>query len=194
MKGLVRRVVEAPPSVRWHLGRARTALSRPAFAALGRGTVIVRPRVLRGVRRISIGANCAIYDGVWLQVEEGGGMLTIADDVYLGHGVHIHCVDHVSVGTATMIVDDVYIGSADHGSADRSQVQGTGEVMIGKRVFIGQRAVVLGGVTIGDGATVGAGAVVTRDVPAGATVVGVPARVIGTAPEQAPDHVEEVGR
>lgn len=193
MSGLVRRVVEAPPSVRWHLGRVRTALSRRAFAALGPGTVIVRPRVLRGVERIAIGANCAIYDGVWLQVEEGGGLLTIADDVYLGHGVHIHCVDPVTVGTATMIVDDVYIGSADHGRTDRSHVHGTGPIHIGHRVFIGQRAVVLGGVTIGDGATVGAGAVVTRDVPAGATVVGVPARVVGTASDHVPDHTKEVG-
>ncbi|MGO7428998.1 sugar O-acetyltransferase, partial [Rhizobium ruizarguesonis] len=44
-------------------------------------------------------------------------------------------------------------------------------------VWIGGCAIILGGVTIGDGAIVGAGAVVTRDVPAGATVVGNPARI-----------------
>ena len=194
MSGLVRRVVEAPPSVRWHLGRVRTALSRPAFAGIGPGTVIVRPRVLRGVDRISIGANCAIYDGVWLQVEQGGGVLTIGDDVYLGHGVHIHCLDDITIGRSTMLVDDVYIGSADHARGDRSEVHGTGRVTIGERVFVGQRAVVLGGVTIGDGATVGAGAVVTRDVPAGATVAGVPARVTGTASEHARNRVEGTDR
>jgi acetyltransferase-like isoleucine patch superfamily enzyme len=43
---------------------------------------------------------------------------------------------------------------------------------------IGTGAVLLGGVTVGERATVGAGAVVTRDVPAGATVAGNPARLI----------------
>ncbi len=54
----------------------------------------------------------------------------------------------------------------------------TGRVVIGPRVMIGANATILPGVTIGEGAKVGAGAVVTSDVPPGATVVGVPARVI----------------
>ncbi len=54
-------------------------------------------------------------------------------------------------------------------------------VVIGDRVWVGTRAVVLKGVTIGDGAVVAAGAVVSKDVPAGAVVAGIPARQVGTA-------------
>lgn len=50
--------------------------------------------------------------------------------------------------------------------------------VIGDRVDIGANAVILGGITIGDGATIGAGAVVVKDVPAGAVVVGNPARIV----------------
>lgn len=49
---------------------------------------------------------------------------------------------------------------------------------IGDNVFIGAGARVLGGVTLGDGAQIGANAVVIGDIPAGATAVGIPARVI----------------
>ncbi|HEX5478159.1 MAG TPA: DapH/DapD/GlmU-related protein [Dehalococcoidia bacterium] len=50
---------------------------------------------------------------------------------------------------------------------------------IGDDVFIGAGARVLGGVAVGDGARIGANAVVIHDVPAGATAVGIPARVVG---------------
>lgn len=53
-----------------------------------------------------------------------------------------------------------------------------GRVEIGSWVLIGANATILPGVRIGDGAIVGAGAVVTRDVPPGAVVAGVPARPI----------------
>lgn len=59
----------------------------------------------------------------------------------------------------------------------------TGPVEVGRDVLIGANATVLPGVRIGDGAVVGAGAVVTRDVPPGAFVAGVPARVV-PRPEQ----------
>lgn len=53
-----------------------------------------------------------------------------------------------------------------------------GPVIIGKSVMIGARCTILPGVVIGDGATVSAMSLVNRDVPAGATVGGVPARIL----------------
>ncbi len=56
--------------------------------------------------------------------------------------------------------------------------RGARRPIIGDDVFIGAGAKVLGAVTVGDGARIGANAVVVCDVPAGATAVGVPARVV----------------
>jgi putative colanic acid biosynthesis acetyltransferase WcaB len=53
--------------------------------------------------------------------------------------------------------------------------------VIGDRVDIGCNSVVIGSVSVGDAATIGAGSVVLHDVPAGATVVGNPARPVATA-------------
>lgn len=55
----------------------------------------------------------------------------------------------------------------------------SGDVHIGDLVTIGAGATIINGVSIGEGAVVGAGAVAVKDVPPGATVVGVPARVVG---------------
>lgn len=59
---------------------------------------------------------------------------------------------------------------------------------IGNDVTIGAGARVLGGITLGDGATVGANAVVLDDVPAGATAVGIPARILLAKEALQPDY------
>lgn len=173
-----RMLTESPPSLRWHWARIVTAtLYRRAFRACGPRTVIVSPLRLRGTERIHLGADVAVYEGCWLEAAETA-QLRVGDRVYLGHSVHLHAVDDVEIGHGTMFADNVIVNSGRHSLDSSKTPHGTGPIRIGRDCFIGQNAVVLGGVSIGDRAIVGAGAVVTKDVPAGATVAGVPARVI----------------
>lgn len=55
-----------------------------------------------------------------------------------------------------------------------------GAVQVGDECAIGAHATILPGIRIGNGVTVGAGAVVTKNIPDGVTVVGVPARIVGS--------------
>lgn len=85
----------------------------------------------------------------------------------------------VEIGAGTQIGPSVQIYAADHprDAAQRREGLEFGRpVRIGRNVWIGGGAIILPGIAIGDDAVIGAGSVVTRDVPAGATVIGNPAR------------------
>ena len=170
--------VEKVPSLRWKTSELISkTIYRKAFKSFGAGSVIVSPMKLKGIKNISVGDGIAIYEGSWLQAEESGSII-IGDRTYLGHRVHVHAVGSVVIGKQVMITDGVTISSGSHDRDNRESIKSTGDITVGDKCFIGEKAIILGGVSIGERAMIGAGAVVTKDVPAGATVAGVPAKII----------------
>jgi UDP-2-acetamido-3-amino-2,3-dideoxy-glucuronate N-acetyltransferase len=107
-----------------------------------------------------IGARCKVQSHTFIC-----SGVTIGDGVFIGHGV-VFVNDKRPAATAP--------GGALQTEADWELL----ETVVEHGASLGSGAVVLGGVRIGAGALVGAGAVVSRDVPAGATVAGVPARAL----------------
>jgi maltose O-acetyltransferase len=109
-----------------------------------------------------------------------GYNIEIGTGVFLNFNCIILDVVEVEIGDMTQIGPGVQILTADHPRDPALRAQGLEfgrPVRIGRNVWIGAGALLMPGVTVGDNALIGAGSVVTRDVPAGATVMGNPARV-----------------
>lgn len=109
----------------------------------------------------SMGNDCVIQQNV-----------SITDPAYvkLGNNVHLTgCTLFGHDGTAVML-KKLYGIPLDK----------VGKIEIGDNVFVGHQSIIMPGVTIGSNSIVAAGAVVTKDVPSGSIVGGVPAKVIGT--------------
>ena len=106
-------------------------------------------------------------------------------NIFLGRNVFLNCncvlldVMPIRIGDGTQIGPAVQIYTADHPRDRETRLAGLEfgrPVRIGCNVWIGGGAILLPGITVGNDAIIGAGSVVTRDVPAGATVAGNPAR------------------
>ncbi|MFT5786616.1 MAG: maltose O-acetyltransferase [Ascidiaceihabitans sp.] len=127
----------------------------------------------------SVGCDCRVE----VQFHCAYGFnLHLADLVYMNVGCTILDTAAVRIGARTMFGPYVQIYTAQHHKDREKRAAGLEialPVTIGADVWIGGGAIIMPGVTIGDAAIVGAGSVVTRDVHAGVTVVGNPARVLG---------------
>ena len=108
------------------------------------------------------------------------GKVTIGARTYVNRYTMFDGHQQLEIGRDCMIGPHCYITDGDHGTAPgrlvRQQPNYTAPVIIEDGVWLGSHVVVLAGVRIGRGAVIGAGSVVTRDIPAGATVYGNPAR------------------
>jgi acetyltransferase-like isoleucine patch superfamily enzyme len=127
--------------------------------------------------------GCAIGDGTrigaFVEIQKNasvGRQCKISSHTFICEGVTID--DEVFVGHGVMFINDrrprATAGGSPQTEADW-QVVPTG---IRRGASIGSGAVIMCGVTVGEGALIGAGAVVTTDVAPGATVAGVPARLL----------------
>jgi len=128
--------------------------------------------------------GCKIGDGsrvgAFVEIQKNafiGERCKISSHTFICEGVHIE--DEVFVGHGVMFINDIRPRAANaDGSAQGEADWAVVPTYVKRGASIGSNATIMGGVTIGEGALVGAGAVVTKDVPPGAVVAGVPARII----------------
>jgi sugar O-acyltransferase (sialic acid O-acetyltransferase NeuD family) len=138
------------PAARLAAGRRFAAANRLRFPTL------VHPNAILDTRDVDLGVGNTITAGCVFTVD------IVAGDFNL-------------FNWQTTVGHDARLGA---GNVLNPGVNVSGGVCIGHAVLIGTGAQVLEGRIVGDGASVGAGAVVTRDVPVGTTVVGIPARIL----------------
>lgn len=110
-------------------------------------------------------------------------VLTIGDGTWIGQQCFLHAAGGLSIGANVGIGPAVKILTSSHEDAGRAvpilhAPITRAPVCIEDDADLGVGAILLQGVTIGRGAQIGAGAVVTRDIPAYAIALGVPARVV----------------
>jgi acetyltransferase-like isoleucine patch superfamily enzyme len=141
-------------------------------------TVVLGRVFVYGSRQVDFGENVLLYPGVHLETQ-GVARINVGDGVVMSSGVHIVAMAGVVIGEGTIIGEYTSIRDANHRRDPDFTIRDSGHtsksIHIGREVWVGRGVTVLGGVTIGDRATIGANAVVTKDVPEGVTVVGIPA-------------------
>ena len=128
--------------------------------------------------------GCRVGDetriGTFVEIQKGasvGARCKISSHTFICEGVLIE--DEVFVGHGVMFINDRRPRAARTDGTPQTEEDWTLERTVVRRgASIGSNATILCGVEIGERALVGAGSVVTRNVPAGATVAGNPAKII----------------
>jgi acetyltransferase-like isoleucine patch superfamily enzyme len=153
-----------------------SAMPIAADVTLAAGVEILYPDLVN-LYGCSIGEGTRI--GPFVEIQKGavvGARCKVSSHAFVCEGVTIE--DEVFVGHGVMFTNDRHPMATAEG---RLQIDADWELvptLVKRGASIGSGAVILCGVTIAERALVGAGAVVTRDVPAGAVVAGVPARLL----------------
>jgi serine O-acetyltransferase len=116
-------------------------------------------------------ARLVSHFGRWFTGIEIHPGAKIGRRLFIDHGMGVVIGETTEIGDDCLIYKGVVLGGTTLEKKKRHPT-------LGNRVIIGSNATVLGAITLGDGARIGSGSVVVKPVPPGATVVGVPARIV----------------
>jgi acetyltransferase-like isoleucine patch superfamily enzyme len=158
------------------------AFSPDQFARLGDGVVFEAGVLVFHPENIEIGAGVYVGHQTILKGYYRNRML-IGEGTWIGQQCFLHSAGsltigaHVGIGPGVRILTSSHRLDAGEGPILHAPLE-LGSVVVEDGADLGVGAILLPGVRVGRGAQVGAGAVVTEDVPPGAVVAGVPARVI----------------
>lgn len=95
----------------------------------------------------------------------------IGKRLFIDHGMGVVIGETTEIGDDCLIYKGVVLGGTTLEKKKRHPT-------LGNRVIVGSNSTILGAITVGDGARIGSGSVVVKSVPPGATVVGVPGRIV----------------
>jgi len=157
----------------------------------------VIPNPKQSINNVKLGKDVKIYDfvnlygcfiddnskiGTFVEIQKNatvGKNCKISSHTFICEGVHIG--DDVFIGhNVTFINDKIPRAVSITGEMQTEADWNVVETYVKNGASIGSSATIMCGITIGEDAIVGAGAVVTKDVPPGTIVAGVPARIIRT--------------
>ncbi|HEY9531418.1 MAG TPA: serine O-acetyltransferase [Burkholderiales bacterium] len=110
--------------------------------------------------------------GRWLTGIEIHPGAKIGSCVFIDHGMGVVIGETAEVGDGCTIYQGVTLGGTSLYRGEKRHPT------LGSAVVVGAGAKVLGGFVVGDGARIGSNAVVVKEVPAGATIVGIPGRIV----------------
>jgi serine O-acetyltransferase len=158
-------VFERDPAAR---SRWEVLTCYPGLHALVWHRAVTHPLWQHGWRWL---ARWLAHWGRWLTGIEIHPGATIGRRVFIDHGMGIVIGETAEIGEDSTLYHGVTLGGTSWNKGKRHPTLGRG-------VVIGAGAKVLGPILVGDGAKIGCNAVVVRDVPHGATAVGIPARIL----------------
>ena len=161
---------------RWYI-----RLLAPVYQHRGHGSKIYRSVRMDTppYRRFALGRNSVVES--FSCINNAVGDVIIGDHTRVG--LHNTIIGPVTIGSHVNLAQGITVTALNHNFSEtgkRIDAQGvsTTPVVISDDVWIGANAVILPGVTIGRHSVVAAGAIVTKDVPDGCVVGGVPAKII----------------